>query len=96
MKNIKIFMLGMISIILFIPIIESLAEIICTFLEYIKGLATKPVLKISKDIVDLQAEQEPVSTQCMGFEYNEPEYFEFDDDDDYEDKANNKVKCGFY
>jgi hypothetical protein len=80
---------------LFIPIVESLAEIICTGLEYFKGLVSKPVLKINKDLQELQAEISPIDTVAMGFQhYDESEYY--DEDDDYEDKKTNKVKCGFH
>lgn len=82
-------MLGALSILIFVPIIEQLCEVIMTALEYVKGLISKSVLKINKELLDLQAEQEPISTQCIGFQYNGDEE-EFDDD--FEDK----IKLGFH
>ena len=43
------------------------------------------ILRINKDIMDLQEQLEPVNTNCIGFETPNTEY----EDDDWED---NKVK----
>lgn len=84
MKSLKSFALGMATILLFIPIAESLCEIICTGMEYIKGLVSKPVLKMNKELIELQAEQEPIETHCIGFEYNpKQEYYEDDYEEDF-------------
>ena len=90
----KKFILGMLSVIVFIPLAESIAEILCVLLEIPKGKLSASVLKINKQLQELQADQEAIDTQCIGFEYSpEEEYYEEDDDDDFEDKS--KIKVGF-
>ena len=75
----------MIATLVALPIIDEVVEIICSFLEILKGFSTKKVLKINKDIMDLQEQLEPINTSCIGFEASNTEYY----DDDWED---NKVK----
>ena len=85
MGKLKIYILGMITALVALPIIDEVVEIICSFLEILKGISTKKVLKINKDIMDLQEQLEPVNINCIGFETPNTEY----EDDDWED---NKVK----
>ena len=54
MEKLKIYILGMITTLVALPIIDEVVEIICSFLEILKGISTKKVLKINKDIMDLQ------------------------------------------
>ena len=85
MGKLKIYILGMITTLVAFPIIDEVVEIICSFLEILKGFSTKKVLRINKDIMDLQEQLESVNTNCIGFETPNTEY----EDDDWED---NKVK----
>ena len=85
MEKLKIYILGMITTLVALPIIDEVVEIICSFLEILKGISTKKVLKINKEIMDLQEQLEPINTSCIGFEAPNTEY----EDDDWED---NKVK----
>lgn len=85
MEKLKIYILGMITTLVALPIIDEVVEIICSFLEILKGISTKKVLKINKDIMDLQEQLEPVNTSYIGFEAPNTQYY----DDDWE---NNKVK----
>lgn len=85
MEKLKIYILGMITTLVALPIIDEVVEIICSFPEILKGISTKKVLKINKDIMDLQEQLEPVNTSCIGFEAPNTQYY----DDDWE---NNKVK----
>ena len=85
MEKLKIYILGMITTLVALPIIDEVVEIICSFLEILKGISTKKVLKINKEIMDLQEQLELVNTNCIGFETPNTEY----EDDDWED---NKVK----
>ena len=78
----------MITTLVALPIIDEVVEIICIFLEILKWTSTKKVLKINKDIMDLQEQLEPVNTNCIGFEIPNTEY----EDDDWEDnKVKNKI-----
>ena len=78
----------MITTLVALPIIDEIVEIICSFLEILKWTSTKKVIKINKDIMDLQEQLEPVNTNCIGFEAPNTEY----EDDDWEDnKAKNRI-----
>ena len=68
MEKLKIYILGMITALVALPIVDEVVEIICGFLEILKGISTKKVLKINKEIMDLQEQLEPVNTNCIGFE----------------------------
>ena len=89
MKKLTAYILGMVTIITFIPILESLTELICSWLEVLKAIPMKKVLVINTEIQDVQAKLEPVSTSCIGFVQNE----EYPEDNDWEeDKSKCKVK----
>ena len=83
----------MITILTFIPLLESITELICSCLEVLKSYPMKRVLIVNNEIADLQAKLEPQSTSCVGFIHNE-EYPE-DDDEWEDDKVKNKNKIGF-
>lgn len=83
------YILGMLTAICAVPILESLTELIQVVIEVPKGMLTKKVMVLNKDIQDLQAAMEPVATSCIGFEAPNTEYY--DDDDEYEDKQKNKI-----
>lgn len=77
----------MFTAICFIPLLESFTELLQTILEIPKGMISKSVIKLNSEIQNLQAESEPVSTNCIGFEIpNELDY-----DDAYEDRKNNRI-----
>ena len=88
MEKLKIYILGMITALVALPIVDEIVEIICSFLEILKGISTKKVLKINKDIMDLQEQLEPVNTNCIGFEIPNTEY---EDNDWEDDKIKNRI-----
>ena len=88
MEKLKIYILGMITALVALPIVDEIVEIICGFLEILKGISTKKVLKINKDIMDLQEQLEPVNTSCIGFEIPNTEY---EDNDWEDDKIKNRI-----
>lgn len=90
MKKVYCFIFGIVAYISLIPILESITEVICSNLEILKGIATKKVLKINKEINDLQSELEPIDTNCIGFEIPSEEYYE-DDEEWEDDKLKNKI-----
>ena len=81
------YILGMLTIICAIPILESLTEFVQVAIEVPKGILTKKVMVFNKDIQDLQMAMEPVATSCIGFEAPDIEY----EDDECEDKQKNKI-----
>ena len=87
MNKLKCYILGMITVILAIPIIEQITDIVCGGLEVLKGKNTKKVMQINKEIEDLQMQLEPINTNCIGFEV--PNQEEYEDDEWEEDK--NKI-----
>ena len=88
MNKLKCYILGMMTVILAIPIIEQITEIVCGGLEVLKGKNTKKVMQINKEIEDLQMQLEPINTNCIGFEVpNQEEYYE----DDREEENKNKI-----
>ena len=87
MEKFKIYILGMITALVALPIVDEVVEIICSFLEILKGISTKKVLKINKEIMDLQEQLEPVNTNCIGFEIPNTEHY----DDDWEEENKNKI-----
>ena len=83
MEKLKIYILGMITALVALPIVDEIVEIICSFLEILKGTSTKKILKINKDIMDLQE-----NTNCIGFETPNTEYYDNDWEDD---KIKNRI-----
>ena len=92
MKKLIAFILGMVTIITLIPILESITELICANLEVFKMSPMKKVLVANNEIQDLQAQLEPVCTQAIGFSMPSTSY---EDDEWEEDKAKVKNKIGF-
>ena len=81
-KALLSYILGIISIILIIPFLENLSDVLLGKLEVKKADSTIKVLKLNKEIAKLQAEEEPISTQVMGFSIpSSDEYYDdFDDE----------------
>lgn len=84
----KKYILGMVTTICIIPIMESFTELIQVMMEIPKGILSKKVITINNEIQDLQAESEPIGTNCIGFEIpsESDDYY-----DDYEDKKKNRI-----
>lgn len=87
-KNLLSYILGILSVILLIPIFESLSELICSSIEIPKGNFTLKVMDINKEIQEKQIDQEPINTNCVGFEIPSEEY-------EYEEEDRLKNKIGF-
>lgn len=88
MNKLKCYILGMVTIVVAMPIIEQITEIVCGGLEVLKGKNTKKVMQINKEIEDLQMQLEPINTNCIGFKVpNQEEYYE----DDWEEENKNKI-----
>lgn len=88
MKKLISYILGMVTILTLIPLLESITELICSWLEVLKAIPMKRVLVVNNEIADLQAKLEPQSTSCIGFVHNE----EYPNDNEWEeDKIKNKI-----
>ena len=83
-NNTKHFIIGLLSGLLFIPVIEEFLNVIMAWIQVLILKPNKIVLKGNKDIAELQSEEEPVQTSCIGFQVSSEEDDDYyDDDDDY-------------
>ena len=83
-NNTKHFIIGLLSGLLFIPVIEEFLNVIIAWIQVLLLKPNKIVLKGNKDIAELQSEEEPVQTSCIGFQVSsEDDDEDYDDDDDY-------------
>ena len=83
-NNIKHFIIGLLSGLLFIPVIEEFLNVIMAWIQVLILKPNKIVLKGNKDIAELQSEEEPVQTSCIGFQvFSEEDDDCYEDDDDY-------------
>lgn len=74
------YIFGFITGICLLPILDSITELVQVALEIPKGNLSKKVMIINGEIQDIQAQLEPVSTNCIGFEVpNGDEYYEDED-----------------
>lgn len=77
----KKFIFGMFTVVCLVPIVQSITDIICGFLEIPKAITTKKVLKYNQEIQDLQEQLAPQSSSAIGFEIpNCEEYYDEDDE----------------
>lgn len=82
-KTIMAFILGILSYMLLIPIIDELTNVLLSWIEYLKIFPSKLVLKGNKELKELQSEDDIDSeTYAIGFQYNPSDYDEFDDYDE--------------
>lgn len=78
----KKYILGFLTGVCFLPILDSVIELIQVALEVPKGKLSKEVMKLNNEIQNIQAESEPVGTSCIGFDVpEEVEYYDEDDDE---------------
>ena len=82
-NNTKHFIIGLLSGLLFIPVIEEFLNVIMAWIQVLIIKPNKIVLKGNKDIAELQSEEEPVQTSCIGFQVSSEEDDDYYDDDDY-------------
>lgn len=66
----KKYILGLVTGLIFIPVIEELLNVAFSWIEYLKIVPSKLVLKGNKDLADLQSEDEEYTeTNAIGFQY---------------------------
>ena len=84
-NNTKHFIIGVLSGLLFIPIIEEFMNVIMTWIQVLLLLPNKIILKGNKELTDLQSEEQEeqeYETSCIVFQIpNEEEYYDEDDDE---------------
>ena len=83
-KNVWFYILGALSGLLFIPIIEEFINVIMSWIQVLLLKPTKKVLKGNKKLEKYQEPEQYEQSNCIGFEIpNENEYYY--DDDDYDE-----------
>ena len=83
-KNVWFYILGTLSGLLFIPIIEEFINVIMSWIQVLLLKPTKKVLKGNKKLEKYQEPEQYEQSNCIGFEIpNEDEYYY--DDDDYDE-----------
>ena len=83
-KNVWFYILGTLSGLLFIPIIEEFINVIMSWIQVLLLKPTKKVLKGNKELEKYQEPEQDEQSNCIGFEIpNENEYYY--DDDDYDE-----------
>ena len=79
----KKYILGFVTGVCFLPILDSITGLVQTAIEVPKGILSKKVIKLNNEITELQEQSEPVSSNCIGFEIPSSEEYYDDDDDDF-------------
>lgn len=83
-KNVWFYILGLLSGMLFIPVIEEFINVIMSWIQVLLLKPTKKVLKGNKKLEKYQEPEQYEQSNCIGFEIpNENEYYY--DDDDYDE-----------
>lgn len=77
-KETKNYMLGILTGLLFIPVIEEFINVIMSWIQVLLLKPTKIVLEGNKEINELQGDDEYQQTNCIGFQMpsNDEEYYE--------------------
>lgn len=77
-KNVWFYILGILTGLLFIPVIEEFINVIISWIQVLLLQPTKIVLEGNKEINEIQADEEYQQTNCIGFQIpsNDEEYYE--------------------
>lgn len=77
-KNVWFYILGILTGLLFIPVIEEFINVIISWIQVLLLKPTKIVLEGNKEINEIQADEEYQQTNCIGFQVhsNDEEYYE--------------------
>ena len=77
-KNVWCYILGVLTGLLFIPVIEEFINVIISWIQVLLLQPTKIVLEGNKEINEMQADEEYQQTNCIGFQIpsNDEEYYE--------------------
>ena len=76
-KGAKHYILGILTGLLFIPVIEEFINVIISWIQVLLLQPTKIVLEGNKEINEMQADEEYQQTNCIGFQIpsNDEEYY---------------------
>lgn len=82
-KTLLSYILGACTIVIFLPIVEELVNVILSWIEYLKIIPSKLVLKGNAELQEIQNESEEMDsdTCAIGFHY-EPKTEEYYDEEE--------------
>ena len=83
------FIIGVLFVVLFLPVIQSIADILCNFGQWLLSFISVHIAINNEKVREIQASGEESNTNAIGFEapLNDSDYDYDDDDEDY-----NKLK----
>lgn len=83
MKNnsLKHYIFGLITGFIAIPLIEELMTVVNTWIQVLLLKPNKIVIKGNKELSELQGDEEPIETHCIGFQI--PSEDDYEDEDDF-------------
>ena len=81
-KGAKHYILGILTGLLFIPVIEEFINVIMSWIQVLLLKPTKIVLEGNKEINELQGDEEYQQTNCIGFQIPSEDEYYFDEDDE--------------
>ena len=80
-KETKNYMLGILTGLLFIPVIEEFINVIISWIQVLLLQPTKIVLEGNKEINEMQADEEYQQTNCIGFQIPSDDEYYCDEDE---------------
>ncbi len=79
-KNVKYYILGILSYALLFPVIEELVSVIQSWIQVLLVKPSRIVLEANKDLAELQNTEEYQQTDCVGFQMpSEEDYDDYDE-----------------
>ena len=81
-KNVWFYILGILTGLLFIPVIEEFINVIISWIQVLLLKPTKIVLEGNKEIKELQSDEEYQQTNCIGFQIPSDDEYYCDEDDE--------------
>lgn len=79
-KNVKYYILGILSYALLFPVIEELVNVIQSWIQVLLIKPSRIVLEANKDLGELQNTEEYQQTDCVGFQMpSEEDYEDYDE-----------------
>ena len=80
-RNVWFYIFGILSGLLFIPVIEEFINVIMTWIQVLMLKPTKIVLKGNKKLEKYQEQEEYEETNCIGFQAPSEEEYYYDDEE---------------
>jgi hypothetical protein len=92
MRDVYIFIAGVLSILILLPIAQSIGDIFMTLAQWIISIFNVHIAANNATIQDIQDSIQPTSASAIGFSAPSEEEFYDDEEDDPEE---NKFQTGF-